>query len=68
MYLFQKYFRTMSDRNGDLSLAGEGKLNHFKTEKSIVGNEFSFNVRTRSKLTNNFHFILKVEGNDLYHS
>ena len=31
-YSFQKYCHTMSD----MSLAGEGKLKHFKTEKKII--------------------------------
>ena len=36
MYQFQKYCCTMPDTDGDMSLAGEGKLKHFKTEKKII--------------------------------
>ena len=36
MYLFQKYCCTVPDMDGDMSLAGEGKLKHFKTENKII--------------------------------
>ena len=34
--LFQKYSRSMLDSGGDMSLAGEGRLKHFKGEKKII--------------------------------
>jgi hypothetical protein len=36
VYPFQKNCRTMSDTDGDMSLAGEGKLKHFKAEKKLI--------------------------------
>ena len=35
-YLFQKYCLTMCDVEGDMSLAGEGRIKHFKVEKKII--------------------------------
>ena len=34
--LFQKYCRTMSDEEGNMSLAGEGRIKHFKAERKII--------------------------------
>ena len=36
VYLFQKYCLTMCDAEGDMSLAGEGRIKHCKLEKKII--------------------------------
>jgi len=33
---WEKYNRSMLDSAGDMSLAGEGRLKHFKAEKKII--------------------------------